>query len=125
MKKAAWMAVSLILALPVWAQESGTPKKKNDVEKPISSSGAAAPSNPGAPVPKSKPKPPKEKAAQVPSNVSAGGSAAAARKKEERTVDSPASTTEKVENLNRKPKKAAKKANEPQVEEKAKPDSSS
>jgi hypothetical protein len=120
MKKAMALTLVLGVALPAAAiaQESTTrqPVAKHDTAaaKPPTKIGAPTQKNPG----KSR-----VKAAQVPSQVSAGSPAAAAQKRDARTADGPASSDETTENAAKKPVLKKKKTADTPPDEKTKPQS--
>jgi hypothetical protein len=116
------MALMLVLgvALPAagMAQESAAqqpPKQDTRVAK--------APARVGGPTQKQSSERTRHKAAQVPSQVSAGNPTAAAQKREARTADGPASNDEATDNVSKKTNVKKKKTADLPPDDKAKPQS--
>lgn len=117
------MALTLVLgvALPAaaMAQESTTqrPVAKQDTRV------AKPPAKAGGHTQKQSPGRTRNKAAQVPNQVSAGNPAAATQKREARTADGPASNDEATENVSKKTAVKKKKTADTPADDKAKPQS--
>jgi hypothetical protein len=116
MTKAMALTLVLGLALPAAgvAQETvkQPPKTDTRIAKPPAKVGGPA-QKPGT----------RHKAAQVPSQVSAGNPSAATQKREARTADGPASSDETTENAAKKASVKKKKSADTTTDDKAKPQS--
>lgn len=121
MKNAMALTLVLGLALPAaaMAQESSTQKPVAKPEARV----AKPPAKAGGQTPKKSSGHARNKAAQVPNQVSAGNPAAAAQKREARTAEGPASNDETTESVSKKSAVKKKKSSDAPAEDKAKPQS--